>query len=79
MYQLFMCFMITDPMTTTRTKWSQTLVAVLVAVAETVLRVGFRDVHAPYHALFIVGPAANLVEIAVDARRKRVRPAAAAG
>jgi hypothetical protein len=78
MYQLFMCFMITDPPTTTRAKWSQVLVAVLVAVAETVLRL-FHDVYAPYHALFIVGPAANLVEIAVDARRKRVRPAAAAG
>ncbi len=78
MYQLFMCFMITDPMTTTRSKWSQALVAVLVAVAESVLRLG-HDVHAPYHALFIVGPTANLVEIAVDARRKRVRPAAAAG
>jgi hypothetical protein len=77
MYQLFMCFMITDPPTTTRTKWSQCLVAVLVAVAETVLRVMFEDIYAPYHALFIVGPAANLVEIAFDARRARTKAATA--
>ena len=38
MYQLYMCFMITDPKTTTHRKWSQCLVAALVAVAET----GFR-------------------------------------
>jgi hypothetical protein len=76
MYQLYMCFMITDPPTTTRRKWSQCLVAVLVAVAETVLRLS-RDPHAAYHALFIVGPIANLIEIAVDARRQKVRAAAA--
>ena len=33
-------------------------------------------VHAPYYALFIVGPAANLVEI-VRARRARASKAAA--
>jgi Na+-transporting NADH:ubiquinone oxidoreductase subunit NqrB len=76
MYQLFMCFMITDPPTTTRTKWSQCLVAVLVAVAETVFRL-CRDPHAAYHALFVVGPAANLIEIAFDARRQRARAALA--
>lgn len=76
MYQLFMCFMITDPPTTTRTKWSRCLVAVLVAVAECLLRLG-HDIYAPYHALFIVGPAANLVEIAVDRRRARARAAVA--
>jgi hypothetical protein len=27
-------------------------------------------VHSPYYALFIVGPAANLVEIAIDRRRQ---------
>jgi hypothetical protein len=73
MYQLFMCFMITDPPTTTRTRWSRSLVAVLVAVAECVLRLG-HDPYAAFHALFIVGPAANLVEIAVDRRRARTRP-----
>ncbi len=77
MYQLFMCFMITDPPTTTRAKWSQCLVAVLVAVAETVLRVAFRDTYAAYHALFIVGPAANLLEIVLVARSSRKIAAAA--
>jgi hypothetical protein len=72
-----MCFMITDPKTTTRSKWSQCLVAVLVAVAECVLRL-CRDPHAPYHALFIVGPIANLIEIASDARRRRALATASA-
>jgi len=63
MFQLYIFFMITDPPTTTRAKWSQILVAVLVAVMETVYRLAFKDVHSLYHALFTVGPAANLVEI----------------
>jgi hypothetical protein len=45
MYQLFMCFMITDPKTVTLKKWSQCLVAGLVAVAEAAFRLapdGFR-------------------------------------
>jgi len=29
-------------------------------------------VHAPYYALFVVGPIANLVEIAADRRRRAV-------
>lgn len=69
-YQLFMCFMITDPKTTTHRRWSQSLVAVLVAVAETFFRLN-RVVHAPYYALFVVGPIANLIEIAWDARHRR--------
>jgi hypothetical protein len=68
MYQLFTFFMITDPKTTTRAKWSQCLVAVLVAVAETIFRL-FQVVHAPYYALFVVGPVSNLVEIFADGRR----------
>ncbi len=71
MFQLYICFMITDPKTTTRGWKKQTLVAVLVAVMETFLRLAFRDVHSLYHALFIVGPVANLVEIYADARRAR--------
>ena len=63
MFQLYIFFMITDPKTTTKARWSQMLVAVLVAVAETVCRLAFRDVHSLYHALFTVGPVANLVEI----------------
>jgi Na+-translocating ferredoxin:NAD+ oxidoreductase RnfD subunit len=69
MYQLFIFFMITDPKTTVRAKWGQYLVAFLVAAVEAVLRL-FHFVHSPYYALFLVGPAANLVEI-VAARRAR--------
>jgi Na+-transporting NADH:ubiquinone oxidoreductase subunit NqrB len=76
MYQLFMCFMITDPPTTPRAKWAQCLVAVLVAVMECILRLN-EDLYAPFHALFIVGPIANLVEIALDVYRARVRAAVA--
>jgi hypothetical protein len=71
MFQLYIFFMITDPQTTTRAKWSQILVAVLVAVAETVCRLVFKDVHSLYHALFTVGPAANLVEIIIGRMRAR--------
>jgi Na+-translocating ferredoxin:NAD+ oxidoreductase RnfD subunit len=73
MYQLFIFFMITDPRTTVRSRRGQCLVAFLVAVAE----VGFRlmeSVHAPYYALFAVGPAAILVEIALDRRRMAAVP-----
>lgn len=71
MFQLYIFFMITDPPTTTRAKWSQVLVAVMVAVMETVCRLAFKDVHSLYHALFTVGPAANAVEIAVGRIRAR--------
>ena len=74
MYQLYIFFMITDPKTTVRPKWAQCLVAFLVAALEAVLRL-FEFVHAPYYALFVVGPAANLVEILL-ARRARARAAA---
>jgi len=77
MYQLFIFFMITDPKTTVRPKWAQCLVAFLVAAVEATLRL-FQFVHAPYYALFIVGPTANLIEILVD-RRARARRAQAAG
>ncbi len=73
MYQLYIFFMITDPKTTVRPKWAQCLVAFLVAAVEAVLRI-FEFVHAPYYALFVVGPAANLVEILL-ARRARARAA----
>jgi hypothetical protein len=71
MFQLYIFFMITDPQTTTRAKWSQMLVAMLVAVMETVCRLAFKDVHSLYHALFTVGPAANLIEIAAGRLRAR--------
>ncbi len=66
-YQLFMFFMITDPKSTTRTKGRQCAVAVFVAVVETVLRL-FREIHAPYYALFIAAPVTNLLEIWWDSR-----------
>jgi hypothetical protein len=63
MFQLYMFFMITDPKTTTKYRWSQILVAMLVAIVETALRLAFKDIHSLYHALFIVGPTTNLLEI----------------
>src|SRR5215208_669237 len=69
MYQLFIFFMITDPKTTVRSsRWAQAFVGFLVALAEMFLRLA-ENVHAPYYALFIVGPAANLVEIYLTSRR----------
>jgi hypothetical protein len=68
MYQLFIFFMITDPKTTVRTKWGQCAVAFTIALVEMILRLN-RVVHAPYYALFLVGPAANVLEIWWDRRR----------
>lgn len=63
MYQLFIFFMITDPKTTVRSSsWAECLVAFLVAAAEFAFRLN-EVVHAPYYALFIVGPIANVVDI----------------
>jgi Na+-transporting NADH:ubiquinone oxidoreductase subunit NqrB len=79
MYQLYIFFMITDPKTTVHPKWAQCLVAFVVAAMEAVLRL-LQFVHAPYYALFIVGPIANLVEIAMARRasaRARTAPVAA--
>ena len=69
MYQLFIFFMITDPKTTVRPKWAQSLVVVLVAAVEMVFRL-MELVYAPFYALFLVGPIANLIEIYLDKRRK---------
>lgn len=78
MYQLFIFFMITDPKTTVHPKWAQCTVAVLVAAVEALFRL-FEFVHAPYYALFLVGPVANLTEIMLARRaRLRVAPAASA-
>lgn len=62
MYQLYVFFMITDPKTTVRSKRGQIIVAVLIAFVEMLLRLN-RVVHAPYYALFFVGPAAYMLEI----------------
>jgi enediyne biosynthesis protein E5 len=69
MYQLFIFFMITDPKTTVRPLWGQCLVAFLVAAVESVFRL-LQWVHAPYYALFAVGPTALLVEMGVARWRK---------
>jgi enediyne biosynthesis protein E5 len=68
MYQLFIFFMITDPKTTVQTKWGQCVVVFLVALVEMILRLN-ESVYAPFYALFLVGPAANLVEIWWSSRR----------
>ena len=69
MSQLYIFFMITDPKTTVRDKRAQCLVVFLVAAVEAGLRL-LQFVHAPYYALFAVGPAANLVEILRDRRAR---------
>lgn len=89
MYQLFVFFMITDPPTTVRAKWGQIVVAFAVAAVEAAIRLlpvwhqaaGMAEqtavniaVHAPYYALFLVGPAANLIEITWAARRPAPAP-----
>lgn len=68
MYQLFIFFMITDPKTTVQAKWGQYGVTSLVALVEMMLRLN-ESVYAPFYALFLVGPAANLIEIWWHARR----------
>lgn len=70
MYQLFIFFMITDPKTSVRPFRAQVLVAFLIAAAESVMR-SMEFVYAPFYALFIVGPAANLIEILIDRRKRR--------
>jgi Na+-translocating ferredoxin:NAD+ oxidoreductase RnfD subunit len=62
MYQLFVFFMITDPKTTVKSKKWQCIVVFLVAFVEMLLRLN-HVVYAPLYALFLVGPAAMLIEI----------------
>ncbi len=73
MFQLYIFFMITDPKTTTHGRLRQCAVVVLVAIVETALRLGFRDVHSLYHALFIVAPITNLAEILWDGRQAALK------
>jgi Na+-translocating ferredoxin:NAD+ oxidoreductase RnfD subunit len=61
MYQLFIFFMVTDPKTTVRSTSGQCVVVFMVALVETILRLA-EIVYAPFYALFLVGPAALLVE-----------------
>jgi len=76
MYQLFIFFMITDPKTTVRPKWAQSLVAVLIAALEMIFRL-MQFVYAPFYALFIIGPIANAIEMALAKRAAEGPPAAA--
>ena len=70
LYQLYIFFMITDPKTTVHSKLGQCLVAVSIAFVEMIMRL-FEIVHAPYYALFIVGPTANLIEIYLATRKQK--------
>jgi hypothetical protein len=71
MFQLFIFFMITDPKTITRGKTKQVVVVLFVAAMETLLRLAFKDIWSLFHALFIVGPVANVIEIWWDTRHPR--------
>jgi hypothetical protein len=66
MYQLFIFFMVTDPKTTVRSRKWQTIVVILVALAEMGLRLA-EVVNAPFFALATVGPLAMVAEIAQGA------------
>ncbi len=70
MYQLFALFMITDPKTTVSSKTGEVIVAVAVAIVEFFLRLG-EVVYAPFYALFLVGPAALLIEMWWTSRTER--------
>jgi Na+-translocating ferredoxin:NAD+ oxidoreductase RnfD subunit len=71
MYQLFIFFMITDPKTTVRSKVGQCVTVFAVAALEMVLRL-HQAVYAPFYALFLVGPAAMLLEMWMESRRARL-------
>jgi hypothetical protein len=69
-YQLFIFFMITDPKTTVRSKTGQCIVAFSVALVEMLLRLD-QVIYAPFYALFMVGPAALLIEMWLQSRRQK--------
>ena len=62
MYQLMAFFMVTDPATSVSSRGGRVGVAFLVALAEMVLRL-FEIVNAPLYALFLVGPAAKVLDL----------------
>jgi hypothetical protein len=76
MYQLFIFFMITDPKTTVRSRTGQCFVAFTIALVEFFIRLD-SSIYAPLYALFWVGPAALLIEMWLDAPRKRAADPAA--
>ncbi len=67
MYQLFIFFMVTDPKVAVRTRSGQVVVVIAVAFVEMLLRLN-QVIYAPFYALFLVGPAALLVEMAQGSR-----------
>lgn len=69
MYQLFVLFMITDPVTTVKSKKGQYIVAFLIAFVEMILRLN-EAVYAPFYALFMVGPVALIIEKWWNARKE---------
>jgi Na+-translocating ferredoxin:NAD+ oxidoreductase RnfD subunit len=80
MYQLFIFFMITDPRTVVRERKWQVVVAVLIALAETMIRFGSDhgwpmptafSVGPAFLALAIVGPAAKAIDVRRLARLSR--------
>jgi hypothetical protein len=71
MYQLFVFFMVTDPRTTVTDKRAQCVVVLCVAIVEMILRLN-EVIYAPFYALFLVGPAALLIE---QLLRRTHRPA----
>lgn len=74
MYQLFIFFMITDPKTTVRSRTGQCVVAFCVALMEHMMRLQ-QNLHAPYYALFVVGPIANFIDIRWQERKQLHSPA----
>lgn len=78
MYQLFVFFMITDPPTTVASRRGRILVVILIALAETAIRLG-NDYHVAWlaplapipaiAALAIVGPIAKAIDLRRAARR----------
>ena len=77
MYQLFIFFMITDPKTTVKSRKWQCIVVAIVAFVEMLLRLD-QVVYAPFYALFLVGPAALLVEMWFASRKSAAMARAAA-
>jgi enediyne biosynthesis protein E5 len=70
-YQLFIFFMITDPKTTVRSRMGQCVVAFSVALVEMILRLN-QVIYAPFYALFMVGPAALLIDMWLQSREPKV-------
>jgi Na+-transporting NADH:ubiquinone oxidoreductase subunit NqrB len=80
MYQLFILYMITDPGTTVKSKGGQMFVVTIVALMEMLFRclptyypdsnlVAGLAIHAPFYALFVVGPFFRTAEILRDMRQ----------